>query len=209
VGQFEAGALSKSLDQSRVAPFLFGVERTDVKGPLLQFQSTVYEKEDVKKLVRSINGACEEHGLDEGRVDEIFEVWWPRLEEKLDALDSAGGAPAAPPRSTQDIVNEVLELVRGQHKLLSNPDELLPAAYLEAAIGRGGNQLDPAVARDVLEAWRFLNFTLRSEKEPVPVTVEHAVRSLEGPLEYLLRDVPRRRVRRPPRVPPPTSPDEE
>src|SRR4051794_33907999 len=35
---FEAGALSKSLERSRVAPFLFGVDRTDVKGPLLQFQ---------------------------------------------------------------------------------------------------------------------------------------------------------------------------
>lgn len=35
---FEAGALSKNLDRSRVCPLLFGgMEPTDVKGPLVQF----------------------------------------------------------------------------------------------------------------------------------------------------------------------------
>ena len=32
---FEAGALSKSLDKSRVCPMLFGVEPSDIKGPLV------------------------------------------------------------------------------------------------------------------------------------------------------------------------------
>ena len=37
---FEAGALSKTVDKSRVCPFLYGVKRSEIKGPLLQFQST-------------------------------------------------------------------------------------------------------------------------------------------------------------------------
>jgi hypothetical protein len=47
---FEAGALSKALEKSRVSPFLFGVKRSDVHGPLLQFQSTILEKEDIFKF---------------------------------------------------------------------------------------------------------------------------------------------------------------
>ena len=43
---FEAGALSKAIDKSDVAPFLFNVKRSEVQGPLLQFQSTVYEKNE-------------------------------------------------------------------------------------------------------------------------------------------------------------------
>src|SRR5947209_4916573 len=39
---FEAGALSRTFERSRVTPFLFGIKRSEVSGPLLQFQSTVY-----------------------------------------------------------------------------------------------------------------------------------------------------------------------
>src|SRR5579863_4546010 len=37
---FEAGALSKTLQNSRVCPLLFGLQPADVKGPLAQFQAT-------------------------------------------------------------------------------------------------------------------------------------------------------------------------
>lgn len=37
---FEAGALSKSLDKSRVCPILFGISDADLTGPLKQFQNT-------------------------------------------------------------------------------------------------------------------------------------------------------------------------
>src|SRR4030042_1974861 len=48
---FEAGALSKTVDKSRVAPFLFGRKRSEItQGPLLQFQSTVYNRSDMTKL---------------------------------------------------------------------------------------------------------------------------------------------------------------
>ncbi len=37
---FEAGALSKSLEKSRVCGVLFGIDTTDLKGPLTIFQHT-------------------------------------------------------------------------------------------------------------------------------------------------------------------------
>jgi hypothetical protein len=36
---FEAGALSKTIEKSFVCPFLFDIKRSEVDGPILQFQS--------------------------------------------------------------------------------------------------------------------------------------------------------------------------
>ena len=50
---FEAGALSKTMEKSFVTPFLFDIKRSEVKGPILQFQSTIFEQEDIKKMVKT------------------------------------------------------------------------------------------------------------------------------------------------------------
>ncbi len=49
---FEAGALSKYIDKARVCPILFGVEPTDIEGPLIQFQATRFTKEDIQKVIK-------------------------------------------------------------------------------------------------------------------------------------------------------------
>jgi hypothetical protein len=41
---FEAGALSKMIGQSYVSPLLFDVEPSRLRGPLSQFQATVFDK---------------------------------------------------------------------------------------------------------------------------------------------------------------------
>ena len=53
---FEAGAISKYIDDARVAPILFGLTPADVHGPLSQFQLTTYDQADVLRLVESIAG---------------------------------------------------------------------------------------------------------------------------------------------------------
>lgn len=66
---FEAGALSKSVEQARVCPFLFDLKRTDIKeSPLLQFQLTNNTKKDIEKLILTINNNLpESETLDEKR----------------------------------------------------------------------------------------------------------------------------------------------
>src|SRR5688500_18487578 len=46
---FEAGALAKSLDKSRVVPLVFGAELSDLRGPLPQFQAAVFRKDEAKR----------------------------------------------------------------------------------------------------------------------------------------------------------------
>lgn len=84
---FEAGAISKAIEESYVCPFLFDIERSDLKGPLTQFQYTVFQKEDIKKLVNTINKASD-NIVSESSLEAIFEVMYPKLEEALNKLKS-------------------------------------------------------------------------------------------------------------------------
>jgi hypothetical protein len=52
---FEAGALSKSVTEGHVHPFLFGLDSHDLVGPISQFQATRFSKDDVHKLVKALN----------------------------------------------------------------------------------------------------------------------------------------------------------
>ena len=85
---FEAGALSKSIDHAFLSPFLFKVEPSEVKGPVSQFQSTIYEQEDVFGLLTSINNKLEpEIRLDIELLRSTFNVWWPQLQDNLDEIE--------------------------------------------------------------------------------------------------------------------------
>ncbi len=110
---FEAGALSKSLDVSRVCPVLFGIQNTDLAGPLKQFQTTEFRKEDVKKLVSLMNSRIGEQKLGPSTLDTVFEKWWPELESGISKiLAEVEGASSQPIRSERELLEEVLELSR-------------------------------------------------------------------------------------------------
>jgi hypothetical protein len=85
---FDAGAISKALqNRSYVSPFLFGIDSSSISGPLQQFQSTVYQKEDVFRLLRSINNRLDSDvQLSHELLEQEFEHWWPELSAKLDSI---------------------------------------------------------------------------------------------------------------------------
>lgn len=129
---FEAGALSKTMDKSFVSPFLFDIKRSEVDGPILQFQSTIFQKEDIKKLIKTLNKACGEGSIPEARLDKAFEVWYPTLEEELskiketiEPVESKGEVAKSSTETeniSSEILEEILELARSNQKLLRNPD---------------------------------------------------------------------------------------
>ena len=137
---FEAGALSKSLDKANVTPFLIDIKRSDVQGPLLQFQSVIFEKDELFKLVSSVNNRIpQKNQLNESLLEKAFNVWWPHLEVDLKELEKSAEAPKpaiAPPDEKGKILEELLELVRQQQRILNNPEMLLPAGYLEFVLSR-------------------------------------------------------------------------
>src|SRR5260221_228205 len=51
---FETGAVSRSIDRSRVIPLLIDLSLADLSGPLAQFQATAITEREMLRLVKSI-----------------------------------------------------------------------------------------------------------------------------------------------------------
>ena len=80
---FEAGALSKNFDRSRVCPLLFGgMDPTDVKGPLVQFQGARFCKVETKKVLKAVNTELGDSALSAEVLENVFEMWWPKLKNR-------------------------------------------------------------------------------------------------------------------------------
>lgn len=110
---FEAGALAKSLDKTRVIPLLFDLEPSALTGPLAQFQAVKFEERDMRKLVAAINEQLGAAALAEGVLDSVFDKWWPELEAGVSKLRvAAPNKTSGPTRSDRDLIEEVLGIVR-------------------------------------------------------------------------------------------------
>lgn len=210
---FEAGALGKSIDKSRVSPFLFRIKRSEVEGPILQFQSTVFDKDDVLKLLKSINSACGTEGLEDSRLDRSFEVWWPELERQLNAIPVEDQTPTlavAPEPNPSDevsrVLEEILELTRNNHKLLRSPEAIFPLDYLAQALRKGRRddglvevrgfegQIHPGALRETIELYRdvikFLGIAKSDlDRHPAFEELTSLLRRLDEPLRYIAREM--------------------
>jgi TIR domain len=116
---FEAGALSSDLDDSRVCPYLFDIDKADVGRPFSEFQLTVSTQEDTLKLVATINKAMSAP-LDETRLKSTFDKWWPDLEKELKAVRH-GSRPSPKRRGREEILDEILDIVRKLDLRLRSP----------------------------------------------------------------------------------------
>jgi len=111
---FEAGAISKVVeDKARVCPIVFGIGRNDLKGPLKGFQAIEFNRTEVHQLLMTINKAApKEVALAEGSLNAAFNMWWPELERKVEAISSAVQPPSGPVRDERDLLEEAVSNTR-------------------------------------------------------------------------------------------------
>lgn len=107
---FEAGALAKSIDDSRVIPLLLDLEKSDLAGPLTQFQAEKADKEGVKRLAESLNKASAAPITGE-MLNTLFEALWPQLEAKIAAIPATSGQQKKP-RPQAEVLEELVTGVR-------------------------------------------------------------------------------------------------
>ncbi len=124
---FEAGALSKTIENSYVAPILFDVKPSELTGsPISQFQATSFSEEDMKRLVETLNTAAG-NCLTNARLNKAFELCYPDLEKSLNNLKE-DHSEHNDDKSTDDlqlnsdILEELLEVSRNTQRLLGNTD---------------------------------------------------------------------------------------
>lgn len=113
---FEAGALSNKLEKSKVCPLLFELINSDLTGPLSTFQTTVFNKEEFKKLILTLNKQLGDTRISESILEETFEMFFPKLETKItEILKQNISINSHVERSEREILEEILELTRIQH----------------------------------------------------------------------------------------------
>jgi len=112
---FEAGALSKAVENANVCTFLIGLEPSDLEPPLSQFQATKAEEADILKLLQTLNQGLGENALPREHVAGAFEMGWPKLKSDLEKIP-ADETSSRPVRSERQLLEEILDLVRGQSR---------------------------------------------------------------------------------------------
>ncbi|MBI3770413.1 MAG: toll/interleukin-1 receptor domain-containing protein [Deltaproteobacteria bacterium] len=192
---FEAGALAKNLDRSKVCPLLFGgMEPTDVKGPLVQFQAAQFSKDEMKRVIKMMNGDLAESALLPDVLDSVFEMWWPKLEEQVAReLEGSDESDDEARRSERDLLEEVLALTRRlasdrerRHEF-DHPawDELLMSVVELARVTRARTPDDETIAA-IRRLMRPLEYIAHREMRRGPGRIGRHARHLMMELEELL-----------------------
>jgi hypothetical protein len=116
---FEAGAMARSVTQARVCPILFGITKSEWNlrgGPLSFFQAAEFTEDDFRKLQKTINNGR----LGEADLREMFDVWWPKLKEKIEAITIAP-QPVLKEPDQKELLQEILGLTRSLVREVQGP----------------------------------------------------------------------------------------
>lgn len=130
---FEAGSLSKRLDMSRVCPILFqGLQKTDLKSPLSNFQASLFNKGEMKKVVGMLNNQLGDDKLKTSVLDGVFDKFWPDLEDKVkNILSKTSKTTPKQIRDQRDILEEILTLCRSAVQLLQPKEKIVPKGLIK------------------------------------------------------------------------------
>jgi hypothetical protein len=109
---FETGALSKKVEESRVWTFLYEMSWNEVQGPLKDFQHTKPELADIKRLVESVHRAAKTNVRGD-TISKAVEKLWPDLLTNIKLTPS----PETPRRSADDMLLDVVQHIRATHPL--------------------------------------------------------------------------------------------
>lgn len=120
---FEAGALAKGLQTSRVCTLLIDLKHSELEYPLAGFNHSTLDKASMWELIRTLN-SCLASALDDRTLEQVFSTYWPQLEaEVAEAVKSNQPIEKAEPRPEKDKLDEILESTRGLNQRLRRLEE--------------------------------------------------------------------------------------
>lgn len=101
---FEAGALSVSVNK-RVTPLLINLTASNLQGPLALFQATRVKKDDMYKLLKTINSLLKGNRLDSKLLETSFLQNWYKFKFDFQKILAAEYKPE------EDIMRDLLEAI--------------------------------------------------------------------------------------------------
>ena len=133
---------------------MVNLQHGDLWPPLSQFNGTLPNKEDVLKLVKTINGARGDEALQGDKFLKSFNRCWNEFEEPFnEILANHKPKEEVNKRSRDDILEEIFELSRSIQRSLQDP---------EAAQWMYGGREPGSVPGSVPNRNSKLNINLRS-----------------------------------------------
>jgi len=181
---FEAGALAKKLESSRVVPLAINLKPSEVQQPLGQFQVKEATKSGILDILRSLNGLCANRVPDIARA---CDLWWPQFEP---ALRKAAAAPGEEPTSDQHaLIEEIYRIVKEK---LDQASKIAPAGpeRERTQVARRAERIAPFIqgarillVNDVPREMSHVVSLLESLKLSITIatSTEHALAELHGP----------------------------
>ncbi|OGP20053.1 MAG: hypothetical protein A2054_01250 [Deltaproteobacteria bacterium GWA2_55_10] len=166
---FECGALSKNIDKSKVCPILFEVKPVDIQGPLVQFQASLFTKQDIRKIVKMINDILGEHSLASHVFDSVFEMWWPKLNEKVESILKRDPAVEKELRTEKDLLIEILNISRTLSK------EIRPRVF----------NVNPRMIEELLDSYLLLILACKEISISQPVL--DSLNGFRVPIAHVIR----------------------
>ena len=117
---FEAGALSKAMQDAKVIPLLFGLELSDLSGPLSQFQALKVDEQGMLAALKTVNDISDAK-TDEATIEALVPALWPRLQEELERIPDKedSGKHIRPQR---EVLEDLVSQVRGLGARMRDPD---------------------------------------------------------------------------------------
>lgn len=125
---FEAGALSKTIEDTHVCPLLLDVKKSDLKEPLASFHATLFDEKEFRKLVNDLAKACSD-GLEVEQLNTLMDALWPKINANIKELKAElaearkkSGEPEDTAKS-DPLLEEVLVRVREHGRRLAEMSE--------------------------------------------------------------------------------------
>lgn len=118
---FEAGAISKNIEGSKVIPLLHHMKPEQINGPIAQFQAKlIHERADILGIVKQINnGITDERKINNEILIKLFDKWYPDFVEGYDKFCTdnperveTNGEKSSNLLDSTDQIGEILNIVR-------------------------------------------------------------------------------------------------
>ncbi|TAJ84676.1 toll/interleukin-1 receptor domain-containing protein [Reyranella sp.] len=188
---FEAGALAKNLEKSRVCPILFGeLKPSDISGPLTSFQGAPFSEGEIKRVARMINDQLGAQALEPKLFDTAFLKWWPDLNAGVQrALSGHASVVTKQARPNSEMLEEVLSLVRKMAAVETTAPELSTKQFNDRLSAAQAEQ--HVALRDLASAISKFALTVildgEARNQPLSSFTESSLNELRAPLEKVLQ----------------------
>ena len=118
---------------------MIDLQHGDLLPPLSQFNGTLPNKDDVLKLVKTINGERKEQALPDPQLLRAFDLWWPKFEEPFNEILANHKPEEVKKRSRDDILEEILELSRSIQRSLQEQESVNRMRAIERTLKEARN----------------------------------------------------------------------